>query len=315
MTAHWNLTELLGHETGDSWNGTHGRIIQLHRRGDDWIMVKSINALTKDEEISSFYSRDDMRIQAPMAVAAKYFSDFAAELRYMAPDFYSPLQAFDAMRQKYNATDGKADGFHGRRFFFGQDIACAQIRDDDEFSIGQIPTGPLFQDEDYWKRSYLHMVAIHSKKSHAGTMIRAFLKAGVPLDMKDMSDATALHEAACCDNVPAAQALIEAGSDIAARTVNGVTPLEIAVATASPEMVSILLSAAEEKMKIADLRDLAALARRRHALLAETNPAQSDVSSKVLWVVWDCLGKAEKKIFQRKVSLLDGIAKRRPSGP
>lgn len=304
----WNLHDLVSHETGDSWNGTHGRIISLTLRGGDWIRVESVNAMSHSESVSAVFSRDDIRVQASMAVSAKYFPVFANELKCMAPDFYSSLPVFESLRVACDAEEDRKDTSAGRHFFFKQAIACSDAAPGREFRFKTDPADPLFQDVNDWQRSYLHMAFLYSFKDCSDRLVAAFLKAGTPPDLKDAGGVAPLHLAAHLGDVAAARHLIAAGADVGAQTMNGVTPLELAIVGHSSAMVSLLLSARElpERETFA----MSALARRCHQWVE--NNCSPDIKKRAMAKeVFDIMRDAEQRHFQSRLAKLERNVPRR----
>jgi thiosulfate/3-mercaptopyruvate sulfurtransferase len=83
------------------------------------------------------------------------------------------------------------------------------------------------------------------KASHAGdaAMVRALLRAGVPLNTRNADGNNALWLACVSRNLEVIGVLIEAGIDLDNRNDNGATCLMFAASTGSPEVLSRLLAA------------------------------------------------------------------------
>jgi hypothetical protein len=72
------LYDILDYETGDSWNGTHGRIITIEAEGNKFVVV-SENALHEHEKRRATFTLDEIREQWEGAKDARYYQDFCAE--------------------------------------------------------------------------------------------------------------------------------------------------------------------------------------------------------------------------------------------
>jgi hypothetical protein len=69
------LTQILDYETGDSWNGTHGRNISVKAQ-DDRIEVISENAMHEREQRAVTFTFEEIIEQFEEARQARYFRDF-----------------------------------------------------------------------------------------------------------------------------------------------------------------------------------------------------------------------------------------------
>ncbi|WP_207062836.1 ankyrin repeat domain-containing protein [Motiliproteus sp. SC1-56] len=74
-------------------------------------------------------------------------------------------------------------------------------------------------------------------------MTRLLLKAGAPVDGRDLFGYTPLHRAAAAGQVAVVEALLASGADIEARDRTGKTPLLLAVSHQRPEILDRLLQA------------------------------------------------------------------------
>lgn len=79
------LFEILDHETGDTWRGTHGHTISVEfNRIAGVIAVHSRNDISAADIQSAFFTLGQLKEQIAGATTAKYFGDFNAQL---PPDF------------------------------------------------------------------------------------------------------------------------------------------------------------------------------------------------------------------------------------
>jgi hypothetical protein len=75
----WSLAEILDHETGDSWNGTHGRHIFVDFDPTGWqVTVTSSNSLFPGDDVVARFSLNEVEsaLGENGIRAARYYSAF-----------------------------------------------------------------------------------------------------------------------------------------------------------------------------------------------------------------------------------------------
>jgi hypothetical protein len=84
----WTLKQILDHETGDSWNGTHYRNLSVQFNAKSQIVtVVSENEMHPGEIVKADFGLDDVKAQVKSGELsdARYFGAFAAASKGVLP--------------------------------------------------------------------------------------------------------------------------------------------------------------------------------------------------------------------------------------
>ncbi len=227
----WTLFEILDFETGDSWNGTHGRNIRLgfSKTGID---VTSQNAMHRSESKIASFSPEEMHHQIKAARKARYFKDFCEELMESVeaeaviyknllvthiPDIVEPAQ---------------------KRFLRAQ----SAVQEPSEDKLKKLLSQKSF-DINFINEIRGHPTLLYQAVDNGDArMCQVLLEAGADPNIGANKDGyKALARAAFRGNVEIIGMLLDHGASIDEPKKDGVTPLEIAVTLGRKEAVSILL--------------------------------------------------------------------------
>ena len=212
------LYDILDHETGDSWNGTHGHTISVRFIvAENRFCVCSSNDCCAEFKEADFTAAE-IREQLFVAAHAKYFDAFCDIMNRDHPGIVpelTPDWSKSGIDFK-NGAPGMESAYHA---------ALKNVRNskwnDGEFDAGVVN----HQSPGNRGWTLLHEAALGDEKYD---VVQQLLKAGARPDARDCFDATPLHVAAAFGNFMTAHFLIEAGADINARNYCGQTPFEIA---------------------------------------------------------------------------------------
>lgn len=214
MTQRASLYEILNHETGDSWNGTHGHHIGVtfdsasHR-----LTVRSTNDMNA-EFMEATFTADEVKAQIFMAARARYFREFRDLMNRDHPEIVESLKTAsvcivsipcDKDGRRYYRAAGKINGLGWVEVVLDPGLVNYQ-------SAGHLGSGLLH----------------HAACMREPDIAKSLLAAGANPNIKDSFGASPLHLATAHGYFLTAQVLLAAGANINERNNAGQTPLDVA---------------------------------------------------------------------------------------
>ena len=239
------LFNILNHETGDSWNGTHGHDISvMFDESSGLLTVRSKNSIYGNEFREADFLPGEVNAQLFAVVSAKYFNDFRDLMNAQYPDLLPGLK--NCPHRGKSPQKGE-DAEKSKLYWVTAPVLC--------WNGDLNPVLLNYKEPANWERTLLHEAATVLMN----IPVKTLLAAGYDHSLKDVFGATALHFSAGSGSADTTQLLLDAGADIDAKKNDGKTPLELAVWSSNKETVALLLDrgadpykCSEDIFKIAD---------------------------------------------------------------